>query len=818
MFFKPYFTKHCLAAAIVASLLQGAVTAAPVFAEAVAKSDETIAQETVSTQKPAISKEQTTAQELLQGEATPATDNTAAQPDVTQTGTEESSQTVATPSDATPAGTADATVAGSDQPVGIDHSAESKPIVNEFLKEGEGIPGTEVPYQSETSLTREEWREVDQLDKDMRILQREREAFFKNRAKEKEEKEKAFAKAFADRQEYSIVFDPDDFTKKTMNANGETVTFRAYEHLVYAKKPYDAESQMLSVYIPEAYFNGGTINGFTAETAPVFMPNGVGGYMPGLIVEPQEESRHGGANSALYALSNGYVVVSPAIRGRSLKHRNGYETGKAPALIVDYKAAIRFVRKNRKEGRIPAGDTEKIIVSGTSAGGALAALAGATGNAAEYEPYLKEIGAAKGRDDVFAVMAYCPITNLENADMAYEWMFHTANAYYNNMQGRRKKPDGGGAVPADEVKDRPFNAPAEAKTGTAITPEQKEISSELKENFSEYLNSLNLRDSLGNRLNLAPDGDGLFREYIESLYVASAQEAIDTGETITKTPWLHIQDNRVVKMDLPSYVRTVKRLKGVPAFDAFDMSSGENNEFGTYDIASKHFTRYALEHSAFVTAPKLEEEEEAAKERAEKLRKAPTVVEKRRLQKANLLEQMEKDKLDLSQYMADWQVIRMMNPMHFIGRENVQTAPNWRIRHGALDRDTALAIPAILALKLKNNGKAVDFKVPWGYGHDGDYDLPDLFAWTDRVAKIKDRADAILLAEKEKEKEAKEAAANKDENENNKAQSFKSKLRSLNETTNEPASEMSKETTNEPANEMTNETTEANSEAPQSSI
>ena len=28
-------------------------------------------------------------------------------------------------------------------------------------------------------------------------------------------------------------------------------------------------------------------------------------------------------------------------------------------------------------------------------------------------------------------MAYCPVTNLENADKAYEWMFHDANAYYN---------------------------------------------------------------------------------------------------------------------------------------------------------------------------------------------------------------------------------------------------------------------------------------------------------------------------------------------------------------------------------------------------
>ena len=694
MFFKSYLPKQYLAAAIVASLLQGVVTAAPVFAEPAAKSK-----------------------------------TTSVQTDMAEQNT-------------------------------IDHSAESKPIQNEFLKEGEGIPGTEVPYQNERKLTLKEWGEISRLERDIRRLQRKREEFFIKRAKEKEAKEKAFANAFKGRQEYSIVFNPEDYTTKTMDANGESVTFRAYEHLVYVKKPYDPESQMLSIYIPEAYLKGGTVNGFTAETAPIFMPNDVGGYMPGTIAEPQEDSRYGGANAALYALiyalSNGYVVVSPAIRGRSLKHKNGYETGKAPALIVDYKAAVRFVRFNRKAGRIPAGDTEKIISSGTSAGGALSALLGATGNAKDYEPYLKEIGAAKERDDIFASMAYCPVTNLENADMAYEWMFHNANAYYNAGPARRMPPANSNAAPEGNVQNRPANAPAEAVKGTPITPEQKAISAELKEKFTEYLNGLNLRDSLGNRLNLVPDGNGLFREYIESLYLEAAQNAIDTGEDISKTPWLTFSEKTATHMDFDKYIAAVKRLKGVPAFDAFDMTTGENNEFGTFDIANKHFTRFALEHSKFVKVPKLEEEKKIAEEKARQYNLA-FPVEKRKLRKANLEEQMEKEKLDLSQFMADGRIIKMMNPMRYIGTRNVQTAPHWRIRHGALDRDTALAIPAMLAVKLKNSGKKVDFKVAWGYGHAGDYDLPDLFAWTDRICKIKDKADAILKEEQMKAKAKAEA-------------------------------------------------------------
>ena len=688
MFFKSYLPKQYLAAAIVASLLQGVVTATPVFAEAVTKSEATVTQEVTTTPDTTVTQEAASTQEPMQSEAAATSVTTAAHADIAE------------------------------QDV-IDHSAESKPIQNEFLKEGEGIPGTEVPYQNERKLSAAEWKEIDQLEKDVRILQREREEFFKKRTKEKDEKEKAFTNAFKNRQEYSIVFNPEDYATKTMNANGENVTFRAYEHLVYVKKPYDPESQMLSVYIPEAYLKGGTVNGFTAETAPIFMPNGVGGYMPGTIVEPQEDSRYGGANAALYALSNGYVVVSPAIRGRSLKHKNGYETGKAPALIVDYKAAVRFVRFNRKAGRIPAGDTEKIISSGTSAGGALSALLGATGNAKDYVPYLKEIGAAKERDDIFASMAYCPVTNLENADMAYEWMFHNANEYYDAGPTRRTPSVDSNASSDGNVQDRPANAPAEAVQGTAITPEQKEISAELKENFTDYLNGLNLRDSLDNRLNLAPDGYGLFREYIESLYLEAAQNAIDTGEDISKTPWVTVSEGMAVHMDFDKYIAAVKRLKGVPAFDAFNMTTGENNEFGSYDIPNKHFTRYALEHSQLVTVPKEKEEKELAEKKARQYGLA-NPVEKRQLRKANLEEQMEKDKLDLSQYMANGLVVKMMNPMRYIGNPGVQTAPHWRIRHGALDRDTALAIPAMLAVKLKNSGKKVDFKVAWGYGHAGD--------------------------------------------------------------------------------------------------
>lgn len=44
-------------------------------------------------------------------------------------------------------------------------------------------------------------------------------------------------------------------------------------------------------------------------------------------------------------------------------------------------------------------------------------------------------------------------------------------------------------------------------------------------------------------------------------------------------------------------------------------------------------------------------------------------------------------------------------------------------------------VAALLATLLKNKGYEVDFALPWGLPHSGDYDLEELFRWIDRLAK-----------------------------------------------------------------------------------
>lgn len=512
---------------------------------------------------------------------------------------------------------------------------------------------------------------------------------------------------------YSLKFNAKNYTKETLKLEGQDVAFRAYRDVVYTAKPASVASESMSIFIPEAYFTkGGTVNGYTAKTAPIFLPNGVGGYMPGDSKEPSDSDRmSGGANASLVALSKGYVVAAPAVRGRTTVGDDGKTyVGKAPALLVDYKAAVRYLRHNRH--RLPAGNTDRIISDGTSAGGALSALLGATGNSKEYDAELRAIGAAHERDDIFAAMAYCPITDLDHADMAYEWMFNGVNEAYQHsapmspllplkagsMPGALKVGDAvvplgpGPVVQGDSAAaDRPDNAPVEDSSAVEMTQAERVASDQLKALFPDYVNSLGLKDRQGRALTLDEDGTGSFADYIKSVYAASAQSALDAGEDLSALDWLTIENGMVKDVDLAKYAAWATRLKAAPAFDKFDRSAPENDEFGTTDNTPRHFTGFSLTRDKEAGAT-----------------------------------------------MATWDDVRRMNPMYFIGQQGVTIAPHWRIRHGVKDRDTSMAVPALLALKLQDSGYEVDFASPWGKGHAGDYDLAELFDWADGICKAAD--------------------------------------------------------------------------------
>lgn len=374
-------------------------------------------------------------------------------------------------------------------------------------------------------------------------------------------------------------FDKEDFKVERIVAGSEEIEIRSFRNIIYVEKPICEEFQQMNIFAPECYYQGGSINGYSLHTAPIFMPNMVGGYMPGRIGEPGRSAKDGKEkpNTVFRALQHGCVVVIPAIRGRVLQNEAGKYIGKAPACVVDYKAAVRYLRHFAKE--LP-GDVEKIITNGTSAGGALSSLMGVTGNHPDYEKYLSELGAAKERDDIFAASCYCPIINLDNADMAYEWQFLDVNRYH-----RRK-------MVMDEG-SRPIFTPIDDD----MSELQVKTSRELAKLFPNYVNDLKLKDDNGSILELDETGNGTFKEYMKQIVMKSAQCAMESGIDISDKEWLKVCDGKVIDMDWYEYAKDITRMKTAPAFDALTMDSAENDLFGSEKTNLRHFTEYGKANS-----------------------------------------------------------------------------------------------------------------------------------------------------------------------------------------------------------------------------
>ena len=237
----------------------------------------------------------------------------------------------------------------------------------------------------------------------------------------------------------------------------------------YCENPADEKYETLAIFVPGAYMNAtdngdgtytceinpdGKVGSYTAETAPIVMPINTPGYS---------------AMAALTSYSSfteytgeGFVYVHAGCRGR--------DAG-APAGVTDLKAAVRYIRYS-DEG-VP-GNAECIFTFGMSGGGAQSALMGSTGDSALYDPYLEQIGAVSGVSDaVLGSMCWCPITNLDSADEAYEWMMGV--------------------------------------TRSGLSEAEQQISDRLAAAFAEYINSAGIKDPAGDVLTLSESSQGIYQ-------------------------------------------------------------------------------------------------------------------------------------------------------------------------------------------------------------------------------------------------------------------------------------------------------------------
>lgn len=382
-------------------------------------------------------------------------------------------------------------------------------------------------------------------------------------------------------------FPVDTYTEETgtvTTSNGEVkVTYRLHEQLTYVANPVDGDYQSLNVKVPiqvdgrdvdttrapilfaisvGGYMSssnvGGGMGGFPPGGMPGVSPAGMSAPPPGGMGGPPGVNSGVSRNSDL-ALAAGYVVVEPGCRGRDNQAEDGTYYGKAPAAIVDLKAAVRYLRHN--QGVMP-GNTDWIVSAGGSAGGALSALLGASGNSHLYRAYLEELGAADEDDSIYASADFCPITDLEHADMAYEWMY--------------------GTTPLDgELVDQ-------------------DLSQQLKGAFAGYLASLNLQGKNGFGTLTGND----YGEYLVQTYlIPSANKYLlaltgkERAAYLAENRWITWSDNAAT-FTFEDYVAHVGRVKGLPAFDDFSLSQAETILFGNETTNARHFTNFGLRQTS----------------------------------------------------------------------------------------------------------------------------------------------------------------------------------------------------------------------------
>ncbi|MBQ6323131.1 MAG: tannase [Lachnospiraceae bacterium] len=264
----------------------------------------------------------------------------------------------------------------------------------------------------------------------------------------------------------------------------------------YCENPADTSYETLAVFVPGAYMtaadNGdgtytceinteGSIGSYTADTAPIVIPVNTPGYS---AMAPLTSY-----SSFTEYTNEGFVYVHAGCRGR--------DSG-APAGVTDLKAAVRYIRYT--DDVLP-GDAESIFTFGMSGGGAQSALMGSTGDSDLYDAYLEEIGAVMGVSDaVLGSMCWCPITNLDTADEAYEWMMGV--------------------------------------TRSGLSEEEQLISDSLAEAFAAYINSAGIKDEDGNVLTLSESTEGIYQSGTYYDYMKTViEESLNNFLSDTEFPY-----------------------------------------------------------------------------------------------------------------------------------------------------------------------------------------------------------------------------------------------------------------------------------------
>lgn len=554
----------------------------------------------------------------------------------------------------------------------------------------------------------------------------------------------------------------------------ETYHCWCLEDILYTLKATTPKFQRMSIFVPETYLNAdGTVNpdgicgSYTAKTAPVIFENNSAGYM-----QMPHTWLGGPRDEAPKYLQRGMVYVTCGSRGWESRNQKGELCGKSPWTLIDLKTGIRFLRHNVA---VLPGDMGHMISVGWSAGGAMSALISVTGDHPDYLPYLEQNGAFMDESDaVYAGQIYCPICDLDHADLAYEWQFQN-----------------------DSENEASHAGPA----GT-FTPFQAALSQKLAAAYIPYFNGLGLKNpETGEPLVLNEDGrsgsgydylmtqleksaaDYLSRldrgelaeeytsaDYLTGNYVRKVHDAKSDGgvyrlfqrlghEGSRDRQGSGIQRGRAEQLCLrllPSLGDLMSRPpKGIPyhglEFSMVDAPGTDKTEWLTWDgqkAVISDLDTYILNHRrrmkpcpSFDTLGMVSgENQEFGSQEQDHVHFDKYIPD--------LLESLKNEfPEECAKYAPAWagiqrddeldEKLRLINPMRYLNGDLSVCAPagHYRINVGACDADTAFTVSMSLAVKLANLGKDVEYRLIWDKPHcEADYPF-EVCDWVEKICR-----------------------------------------------------------------------------------
>jgi hypothetical protein len=323
----------------------------------------------------------------------------------------------------------------------------------------------------------------------------------------------------------------------------------------YCAKPANTSYETMGIFVPGKYMaatknsdgtytctvnSTGTVNGYTASTAPIVVPVNTPGY--------SAQSAPSGYSSSIASFTNaGFIYLWPGVRGK---------TQGAPLGVTDLKAAVRYYRYLQAKQNAVPGNTDRIFSFGHSGGGAQSAIFGTSGNSSLYDQYLTAIGAESGyKDNICGSMCWCPITNLDQGDESYEW----------NM----------------------------GLTRSSLSSTDANISKGLASEYAAYINAIGLKNpSTGTALALSSTSDGYYQSGSYYEYVMGVINDAVTRYNKYNSASVSTYSTTDASA-LYSFVSAYKKAsKGLGAFDGYASKSNPENVLMGISGTAGHFDQY----------------------------------------------------------------------------------------------------------------------------------------------------------------------------------------------------------------------------------